>query len=140
MNEFMIELLISDKRGNVITHQLGEGRFTLGQSPDCDIVIMDEYTSRYHADIFVNKTGVFIIDMNSTNGIWSAGKRVDDIMQLEPGQPVTVGKMKLTTRIPQHTIFVKQGRKPDLHLDNPNQEFSTGDDELDKKIQRILMS
>jgi pSer/pThr/pTyr-binding forkhead associated (FHA) protein len=137
----MIELLIEDQRGNVITHQLGEGRHTVGQSPDSDIVIMDEYTSRYHADIFVNKTGVFIIDMNSTNGIWSEGKRINNILKLEAGQSVTVGKMKLTTRVPKHTIFVREGRKPDLGQDQDDAAEEPDDPEnVDQKIQRILMS
>jgi pSer/pThr/pTyr-binding forkhead associated (FHA) protein len=139
MDNTMIELLIEDQRGNVITHQLGEGRHTLGQSPDSDIVIMDEYTSRYHADIFVNKTGVFIIDMNSTNGIWQDGKRVDKTLKMQANQPVTVGKMKLTIRVPKHTFFVKEGRKPDLGQDDPAEETAVTDD-VDKKVQRILMS
>jgi pSer/pThr/pTyr-binding forkhead associated (FHA) protein len=135
----MIELLIEDQRGNVITHQLGEGRHTMGQSPDSDIVIMDEYTSRYHADIFVNKTGVFIIDMESTNGIWLDGKRVDKTLKMEADRPVTIGKMKLTIRVPKHTFFVKEGRKPELGQDDADEEAPVADN-VDKQIQRILMS
>ena len=101
---------------------------------------MDEFTSRYHADIFVNKTGVYIIDMNSTNGIWYEGKRVNTILKIEPGMSISVGKMKLTAKVPKHKLFVKEGRKPDLSQDDQTLENPGASDTVDNKVKRILMS
>ncbi len=139
MSNFVIELLVEDQRGNKTSHQLGEGRHTLGQSTDSDIVINDEYTSRYHADLFINKTGVFIIDMNSTNGVYFKGKKIDSILKLEIGQTVIVGKMKLSTRLPGEEKDVKQGRKPSLGQDDDDGP-ETVMENVDQQVQRILMS
>lgn len=108
----MIELLIEDPRGNMISHQLGEGRHTLGKSPKSDVVLMDPYVSRYHADLLVTRTGMFIIDMNSTNGVWTKGKRIRQILKFNHGEVFTLGKLQLQTRIPRFKLYVREGRKP----------------------------
>lgn len=138
----MIELLIEDERGNMITHQLGEGRHTLGKSVDADIVLMDGFVSRYHADIFVTKSGVYIIDMESTNGILFEGQKVNKTMKIEDGQSFHIGKLKLTTKLPQYRLFVREGRKPilaDMHhgaVTAPDASAET----INDKVSRILMT
>lgn len=112
----MIELSIQDERGNVITHQLGEGRHTLGKAEGSDIVLMDPFVSRYHADLFITRSGVYIIDMESTNGIFFKQQRINKTMKIEDGESFRIGKLTLTTRIPQYRLFVREGRKPDLRM------------------------
>lgn len=129
----MIELLIEDSRGNIVTHQLGEGRHTLGKSPDSDLVLMDPYVSRYHADLLVTRTGMFIIDMDSTNGIWSQGKRIKKILKINHGEVFTLGRMKLQTRIPRFKLYVREGRKPiKMPLEKEDDKLSPQD--IDKAL------
>ncbi len=43
--------------------------FTIGRSPDCDVVLADESVSRRHAELLVMETGeLFLIDCGSTHG------------------------------------------------------------------------
>jgi len=144
----MIELLIEDERGNMITHQLGEGRHTLGKSADADIVLMDTFVSRYHADLFVTKSGVYIIDMESTNGIFFENKKINKTMKIEDGQSFNIGKLKLTTRLPQYRLFVREGRKPILEYKDSGSvpdvpaksNTETKDENINDKVSRILMN
>ena len=107
----MIELLIEDSRGNVISHQLGEGRHTLGKSPESDIVLMESYASRYHADIIVAKQGVFVVDANSKNGIRYKGEIIRKSLSLKDGETFDIGHSKLTIRNPKFQLHIKEGRR-----------------------------
>lgn len=135
----MIELLIEDERGNKITHQLGEGRHTLGKSPRSDIVLMDPHASRYHADFLIAKTGMYIIDMNSTNGTWVNGKRINKVLKIEHGDTFTLGKLKLITRIPKYNLYVRQGRKPVVDI-SMNNEATPKSLNIDEEVLRLLKS
>lgn len=135
----MIELIIEDDRGNTITHQLGEGRHTLGKSADADIVLMDSFVSRYHADLFVTKSGIYIIDMESTNGIFFEDKKINKSMKIEDGQSFNIGQLKLTTKLPQYRLFVREGRKPLLEVDDSygTPDVTAEGDNMDKTLTNI---
>ncbi len=135
----MIELLIEDERGNKITHQLGEGRHTLGKSPSSDVVLMDPHSSRYHADLLITRTGMFIIDMNSTNGIWSDGKKINKILKIEHGQTFSLGNLQLSTRVPRYNLYVRQGRKPVVDRSVDNEETPNGLN-IDEEVLSLLKS
>ena len=107
----MIELLIEDARGNVISHQLGEGRHTLGKSPESDIVLMDGYASRYHADIVVARQGTFIVDANSKNGIRYKNKTIKKTFKVEDGESFCIGNLTLSISQPKFKLFIRDGRK-----------------------------
>ncbi|HEC28283.1 MAG TPA: FHA domain-containing protein [Gammaproteobacteria bacterium] len=106
----MIELLVEDKHGNVISHQLGEGRHTMGKSSSSDIILMDQYASRYHADIFVGKSSVFIIDAGSKNGVALNGKKITKTLKLECGDSFNIGDLKLTIGEARYKLFLKNGK------------------------------
>jgi len=106
----MIDLQIKDKRGNVIIHKLGAGKHVLGKSLSSDIVLMDHYTSRHHADIIVTDTKIMLIDFNSTNGIWIDGARADVKVELEFGCVFRIGMLRLLVEKSKFNFSVKQGR------------------------------
>jgi predicted component of type VI protein secretion system len=48
---------------------VGEQRFTIGRSADCDVVVADETVSRRHAELVVLERGtLYLIDCQSTHG------------------------------------------------------------------------
>ena len=131
----MIDLLIEDERGNVITHQLGDGKHTLGKAADSDIVLMDEFASRHHADLVIAKEAVFIIDAGSKNGILFNHHRIKKNMKLAIGQEFTIGNLKLTVKKSLFKLFVKAGRK--IFDDKPEideSKFRT----IDEKVTALL--
>jgi len=139
----MIELQIEDSRGNIIRHQLGEGRHTLGKSLDSDVVLMDSFASRYHADIVVSGKGIFIIDADSKNGIRMNDKRIKKTLKVETGQVFTIGKLSLSIKEPKFKLFIKPGRKPEKQQQD---ELKNGPDtdiqleNIDDVVSKILMT
>ena len=71
---------------------------TIGRSPDSTLVIMDEYTSTYHARLNRGPDGWTLTDLDSTNGTRLAGARVRDSVPLPTHTPVTIGKTSFELR------------------------------------------
>jgi signal transduction histidine kinase/pSer/pThr/pTyr-binding forkhead associated (FHA) protein len=57
---------------------LKEGPNTIGRARDNDIVILDQSLSRHHARIEVGSNRVTITDLQSRNGTWLNGKKVEE--------------------------------------------------------------
>lgn len=75
--------------GTTIT--LDEDTVTIGRSGDSTLVIVDEYTSTYHARL-VRSGGQWVLtDLDSTNGTKLAGVRVTKPVPVPPYTPVTIG-------------------------------------------------
>jgi len=60
---------------------------TLGRSSQCDIVFAGTHLSRQHASILVGRDSLTISDMDSANGTFVNGKRVQEA-SLKPGDQV----------------------------------------------------
>jgi DNA-binding NtrC family response regulator len=54
-----------------------ERRCVLGSAPHCDIIIVDPTVSRVHAEIEPRDEGIWIRDLNSRNGTFVEGVRVE---------------------------------------------------------------
>lgn len=84
------------------------GRFTVGRSPQCHIVLDDPLVSRRHADLVVNAQTVTIEDLNSINGVHVNGEPViGEPRQIEDGDRLVIGSKELvlvkeTGNRPQH--------------------------------------
>lgn len=64
---------------------------TIGRSADSTLVIVDEYTSTYHARLSRSGERWTLTDLDSTNGTKLAGTRVTDQVPLPTFTPVTIG-------------------------------------------------
>ncbi|MBV9950122.1 MAG: sigma 54-interacting transcriptional regulator [Myxococcales bacterium] len=54
-----------------------ERRCVLGSAPHCDIIIADQAVSRVHAEVEPREEGVWVRDLNSRNGTFVEGVRVE---------------------------------------------------------------
>lgn len=70
---------------------LDDGAVTVGRSPDSTLVIVDEYTSTYHAKLQRSNDVWTITDLDSTNGTKVNGQRITSPMTLPTHTPVTIG-------------------------------------------------
>ncbi|GAA1600597.1 FHA domain-containing protein FhaB/FipA [Leucobacter chromiireducens] len=75
--------------GTTIT--LDEDTVTIGRSGDSTLVIVDEYTSTYHARLVRSGEQWILTDLDSTNGTKLDGVRVTKPVQVPPYTPVTIG-------------------------------------------------
>jgi len=63
--------------GKIIHEQaVSPGHFLIGRDKVCDIRLQGDTVSRYHALIIVSPNSVKIVDLGSTNGTFSDGRRI----------------------------------------------------------------
>jgi hypothetical protein len=73
-------------------HVLGPAPLTVGRGPQNDLPLgEDQYASAQHARFESGSTGVWVVDLGSTNGTFVNGDRVDGPRRLEPGDLIRVG-------------------------------------------------
>lgn len=75
--------------------------FTIGKMAGCvDCVLADDSISRLHARIEKEDEKVFLTDMNSTNGTYKNGLRMEpsQTIEIEPGDEIRFGKLNYCYR------------------------------------------
>ena len=75
--------------------------FTIGKMAGCvDCVLTDDSISRLHARIEMQDERIFLTDMNSTNGTYKNGLRMEpsETVELEPGDEIRFGKLNYCYR------------------------------------------
>ncbi|WP_053351408.1 FHA domain-containing protein FhaB/FipA [Leucobacter musarum] len=71
--------------------ELDEDLVTIGRSSDSTLVIVDEYTSTYHARLVRTGEQWILTDLDSTNGTKLDGARVTKSVPVASFTPVTIG-------------------------------------------------
>lgn len=79
--------------GPVMGHtvSLGEAPKEVGRAENADIVISDEGVSRRHARFYLRDDGAYVEDLESSNGVYVNGKRIDRFQHLHQGDKITLG-------------------------------------------------
>jgi hypothetical protein len=70
---------------------LGSDPLTIGRASDSGLQIRDDYTSTHHARLLLWGENWVIQDLDSTNGTYVEGQRIDSPTQVPPHTPVKVG-------------------------------------------------
>lgn len=73
----------------------------LGRDATCDIVLDDPLLSRRHARIVINQVGVVLEDLESTNGVYLNGGRVNQAARLHAGDHIVLGTTELSVFVPR---------------------------------------
>ena len=88
-------------RGNTPDREIELGAHTLriGRGDQNDVVLPDpaKSVSRFHAELRAEQGTFIVVDLNSQNGVWVAGRRVPQAT-LEPGVPVLLGTYQLVLK------------------------------------------
>jgi diguanylate cyclase (GGDEF)-like protein len=71
-------------------HKIAKPRMTIGRGSSADIQIEEEGLSREHVEILLEERRVLIRDLNSTNGTFRNGERVDSA-EIADGDKVSLG-------------------------------------------------
>lgn len=77
---------------------LDEEFVSIGRSSDSTLVIVDEYTSTYHARLAKSGSDWILTDLDSTNGTRLAGEKVRKPVRVPLFTPVTIGKTTFELR------------------------------------------
>ncbi len=77
--------------------RLDKSPVVVGRAPDCDVCVHDIVLSRRHCRLTPTTDGWLVIDLDSRNGTWVAGRRIEQ-RRLKDGDIVMLGKTCLTFR------------------------------------------
>lgn len=84
--------------GNALVREIdvAQGTVRVGRNDQNDIVLVDpgKAVSRFHAELRIGRGTCTIVDLNSQNGTWVAGRRVPQAT-LMPGQAAVIGTHRL---------------------------------------------
>jgi hypothetical protein len=76
--------------------EVGPVAITVGRAGDNALALDgDEFASAHHARVESARDGVWLIDLNSTNGTFVNGERVDGRRRLRDGDAVQIGDTEL---------------------------------------------
>lgn len=98
LNEIVHRLYTSDGR---IVIQLDKETYTIGKKKnEVDLVLEDFAVSRIHARILKEQEEIYLEDLNSTNGTYKNGVRMQpyEKTKLEVGDQIKIGKTELIYR------------------------------------------
>ena len=104
---------------------------TLGRAPECDVFLDDEGVSRYHAKVVRREGKLVLLDLESTNGTWHDGERIQ-VVTLEDAVKIQLG-----------TATILQFRYQDdqeLEFHTMMQNFKTHDHLTEAFNRRAFMS
>lgn len=88
----MLEIEIVDAEGNRSRRCLAAGSYRVGKASECEIPLLDDYASRFHAELRVSENGCQIIDTGSTNGLWCGDERIQKADNLASGDTFRLGR------------------------------------------------
>src|SRR5262249_8231469 len=91
--------------------KLGANR--VGRHPDNDFRIEHSTISSVHCEIILKDSGVFLRDLESTNGTFVDGERVREV-QLASGQIVRLGDVELLVETTDCIIEIPKFSNPEL--------------------------
>lgn len=92
---------ISDSSGQ--EHPLQDDAMSLGRAVENEIVILDKRSSREHAVIRKDGRKLILEDLNSTNGTYLNGERLQGAAQLRDGDQIKIGDVEFTFHDPEGT-------------------------------------
>ena len=90
-----LEILLRDEF--IAEVMLGPGRVVIGRTPDNDVQIRSKFVSRHHTQIVSDRTQSVVEDLNSTNGVFIRGQRVQH-HTLTDGDVIQLGEHQLLYR------------------------------------------
>jgi pilus assembly protein CpaF len=93
-----VEIIVAQRGEEPFKTILDQGRYVLGASDICDVVIPGTGVSQKHALVAVENGVITVEDLDSTNGTFVDGVRIKRPCQLRYGQKIGIGTCSITVR------------------------------------------
>lgn len=90
------QLVVTDGPLSGTQVPLGRASIIVGRSPDSALVLDDNYSSSRHARFFQSDGQWFVEDLQSTNGTYVHGQRIDHPIPIRIGDAVQIGQTTIT--------------------------------------------
>jgi DNA-binding response OmpR family regulator len=105
---------LTDPTGEI--HFLANASTLLGRAVECEIVVVSKRASREHAAIRREGRKAILEDLNSTNGTFYNGTRIQQPIQLRDGDQISVGEVSFTFHDPD--VTTRETPFPELEIDS----------------------
>ena len=109
----MARLSVKTEGLNARLIELKLGANRIGRHPDNEFTIEHSTISSVHCEMVLKDSGVFLRDLESTNGTYVNGEKVREI-QLAPGQIVRLGDVELLVESTDAKIAIPAFYNPDI--------------------------
>lgn len=88
-----LEVLVVDENSNVQQGSMLLLRepITIGRKEGNTVILTDKFVSGNHAKLLVKNNELFIEDLNSTNGVFVNGEKINDKFKLRPNDKIKIG-------------------------------------------------
>jgi transcriptional regulator with GAF, ATPase, and Fis domain len=83
--------------------RIGKDGVTIGSAPGCDLTIAAPTVSRRHVELSLVPEGVLVRDLESRNGVFYAGQRVES-MVLGLGGRISIGAVELGIEVDRESL------------------------------------
>ena len=93
-----VNLVLFKKDGTQKVFELSNGVTVIGRRPDCHLRVPIKLVSRRHCQLSHSEGELKIRDLDSLNGTFLNGKRVDEAV-IQAGDRIKVGPITLTLQI-----------------------------------------
>ncbi len=91
----MERLLIKNPDQSTRVYTLTADSIIIGRQPHCDVVLANNAVSREHAKLMKTSYGWTVEDLQSRNGVWVNGKRIDKRVLLEHLDTILIGESSI---------------------------------------------
>ena len=92
----MFVVVVEDDRGGLVTElEFGQGVITMGRTPENDIVLPSGSISRQHCQLEVASGMAYIVDLNSSNGVFVDEKRIQSKSVIDEHNDIRLGDYRL---------------------------------------------
>lgn len=100
----LLELRSGRKAGQRWVFAAAPSKLVIGRGDNCDIIIDDPDASRHHAEFSRDDQGVILRDLNSKNGVFIAGRRVNE-RRMRDGDELQIGRVVFAFRDPADELL-----------------------------------
>jgi|LauGreDrversion4_2_1035121.scaffolds.fasta_scaffold328608_2 pSer/pThr/pTyr-binding forkhead associated (FHA) protein len=91
----MYLVVVNDERGALVSETELRAELSIGRTSENGVVLPSSAVSRQHAVLYVDHGQVFINDLQSANGVYVNGERLQGPTQLTPTDSVRIGAYQL---------------------------------------------
>ena len=92
MGTGVFTLIIEDKHGGIADeYSFEEGEFFVGRSHTSDIILPSDNVSRRHARLYTVDGRCYIEDLQSSNGVFVNGRRINEVFQIQRSAQIKIG-------------------------------------------------
>jgi len=95
LQRFRITFVILEGGVEGTEYALDKARCIVGRSDDADWTFEDDAVSKHHAALELGAKGVRVVDLDSTNGTYVNGERIDAAYALKHGDQIQIGDVRL---------------------------------------------